>query len=405
VNIAMLSIHSSPTGEIGTIDTGGMSIYIRELAAELDQYGHHVDIFTCDGKNNQTSVTHITKKARLITLNPAVGKSLSKHNLFPCLPEICSMIERFTNEENKRYDVLHSHYWLSGCLGTQLRKKWQVPHIIMFHTLGKMQTQTGTGVKETTTRVNQEKTLVRDSQKIIAPTELERDNLINYYGTPPGKISVIPGGVNVDLFHPGNQGKARAELNIDTDGFILLYVGRFASLKKIDHLIKAIHLLEDRYEIKLILIGGDGKNDPKQKRLMELAVKLNIEKQVHFIGRVEHHNLPAYYNAADLFVLPSVYESFGLVCLEALACGTPVVASHVGVMASVLDNAENGITLNDTTPQNLAAAIRKFISKKRFDRISQENICSSVKDYSWKRIAAATINVYKKLSEQKKDMK
>lgn len=398
LNIAMLSIHSSPLGDLGTINTGGMSIYVRELANELSRHGHSVDIFTCAENNGNNPIIQIGEHVRLIHLTIPEATPSSKEDLVLFLPEICTVLEDFAAEEKIRYDIIHSHYWISGCLGEMLQNKWNIPHIIMFHTLGLMKTPPGEEKKESNIRIRHEKRLVAQCQKIIAPTEREKNNLIDSYKAHPDRIDIIPGGVNLDLFHIESQDEARKTLKRESNTPLLLFVGRFAALKGLELLLEALALLQEHHTAELMIIGGNDSNDTRQQQLKEHVARLHLENLVHFIGRVDHQKLPLYYNAADLVVIPSSYESFGLVCLEALACGTPVIASHVGIMPDILDGTENGATIMDPDPRRLAAAITAFLSKKRSLNYNPESVRDSVKTFSWKRIGADTMHLYKNIA-------
>ena len=394
LNIAMLSIHSSPLGELGTINTGGMSIYVSELASEMARLGHTIDIFTCAGTNGHEPVIQLAQNVRLIHF-PIPDTHLSiQQDLLPLLPHIFKILEEYTAKEKLRYDIVHSHYWLSGCLGSLIQEKWHIPHVIMFHTLGLMKNPTDPGEREARQRVSQEKKLVMQSQKIIAPTHQEKKNLIDLYNTSPDKIDIIPGGVNLDIFQINRQKDARKAIHIDFDEPLLLFVGRFAVEKGIALLFEAIQLLHKKMSVQLIIIGGDGNHDPRKRDLVDRAVQLHIEKQVHFAGRVDHQQLPLYYNAADLVVMPSLYESFGLVCLEALACGTPVVSTNVGIMPSILDGETNGATISDASPRSLATAIENFFSNKRSPALNSQQIRQTVVKFSWQHVATETLLAY-----------
>lgn len=397
LNIAMLSIHSSPLGELGTINTGGMSIYVRELASELARLGHTIDIFTCAGTNGHEPVVQLAQNVRLIHLSIPEANLSIKQDLFPLLPHIFKILEDYTSKEKLRYDIVHSHYWLSGCLGSMIQEKWHIPHVIMFHTLGLMKTPIAPEEREAQQRISQEKKLVIQSQKIIAPTHQEKKNLIDFYNTNPDKIDIIPGGVNLDLFQIGRNRDAWKAIHIDCDEPLLLFVGRFAVEKGISFLFEAIQLLHKKKTLQLMVIGGDGNHDPRQQELADYAAQLQIEKQVYFVGRVDHQQLPLYYNAADLVVMPSLYESFGLVCLEALACGTPVVSTQVGIMPSILDGKSNGTTISEPSPNSLATAIENFFSNKRSITYDHQQVRQTVKKFSWRYVATETILAYNTL--------
>lgn len=397
LNIAMLSIHSNPLGELGTINTGGMSIYVRELASELARLGHTIDIFTCAGTNGHEPVVQLAQNVRLIHLSIPEADRSRKQDLFPLLLHIFKILEDYTSKDKLRYDIVHSHYWLSGCLGTMIQGKWHIPHVIMFHTLGLMKTPIDLREREAQLRISQEKKLVIQSQKIIAPTHQEKKNLINFYNTSPDKIDIIPGGVNLDLFQIGRQRDARKAIHIDCEEPLLIFVGRFAVEKGIALLLEAIQLLHKKTSAKLMIIGGDGNHDPRQQELADHAAQLQIEKQVYIVGRVDQQQLPLYYNAADLVVMPSLYESFGLVCLEALACGTPVVSTQVGVMPSILDGKSNGTTISEPSPKSLATAIENFLLNKRSTAFAPQKVRQTVKKFSWQHVATESQLAYNTL--------
>jgi len=392
----MLSIHSSPLGELGTINTGGMSIYVRELASEMARLGHTIDIYTCAGTKGNKPVVQLTQNVRLIHFSISKETLSRKQDLFPLLPNIFRIFEEFTENEKLRYDIVHSHYWLSGCLGAMIEEKWHIPHVIMFHTLELMKTPKDPGKRVAQQRIFQEKQLILQNQRIIAPTQQEKKNLINFYHATPDKIDVIPGGVNLDLFQIDSQEDARKHIDINLDGPLLLFVGRFAVEKGITLLLEAMHLLKNKTSIQLIVIGGDGRQDPRQRDLALQAAQLHMEKQVHFAGRIDHKQLPLYYNAADLVVMPSLYESFGLVCLEALACGTPVVSTQVGIMPSILNGKTNGTLTTETSPHSLATAIENFLPDQKSTTFDPQQVRQTVEKFSWQHVATETLLAYNK---------
>jgi D-inositol-3-phosphate glycosyltransferase len=402
VNIALLSIHSSPLATLGAIDTGGMSTFILELTREIDKLGHKVDIFTCAGKEDHAPVLSLHKNSRLISLNRFSDSLLGNNDFFHALPLISGAIQHFCNRENNRYDIIHSHYWLSGRLGNLLQEKWSLPHVTMFHTLGLLKDEAARKEIESEGRIIQEKRVVDECHKIIAPTALEKQHLVKNYAVEDNKITVIPGGVDTKLFQIGDQQEARLELGINNDDSILLYVGRFAPLKRIDLLISTLPFLNEKNNVKLLIIGGGGSDDPYCQDLIRLVKKSELADSVNFIGNVSHHKLPLYFNAADLSVLPSYYESFGLVCLESLACGTPVVAGDTGIMASILDGRINGRAVPDLYQENLAAVIKEFLPQKRTDASIKEKIRSSVLRFSWENAAAATIDLFESFTKKSK---
>jgi D-inositol-3-phosphate glycosyltransferase len=400
LRIAMFSIHSSPIGELGTKNTGGMSVYIRELARQLGTFGHHVDIYTRLNGTPHNQIIDLYDNVRLIHLSAGNNGYVQKLALYYYLSEFLRALERFTKQQELHYDLIHSHYWLSGRLGSWVKDRWNIPHAVMFHTLGMVKNIAGVAEREPDLRIATEKKLVQSCQRILAPTDREKENLRRYYNAPAEKIGVVPCGVNLDLFRPMDKTLARKRLGFGTDGPILLYVGRFDPIKGIDRLLAAMAHLKHHRRLRLVIVGGDGPKTAEYRRLRQLTVKLGIQTSVSFAGRIEQKNLPPYYSAGDLLVVPSYYESFGLVGLESLACGTPVVATDVGAMRYIVQDGETGQIVTDATPRCLAQAIEAFLTGSGFKRPSADMIRASVLKFGWSSVAAAVINEYSALSRK-----
>lgn len=392
LKIAMLSVHSCPLGKLGGENTGGMSVYIRELCRELGRQGHLVDIYTRAHEPIHDQIVELGKNARLIHLRAGREEEIEKLAIYPHLAEFACEVENFRKHNGLHYDLIHSHYWLSGWIGKWMQRWWDIPHITMLHTLGAVKNAIGIGMNEPDLRINSEKALVRDCNRIIAPTEREKEYLIHYYDASPKAITVIPCGVNLELFRSLEKEIARNYLGLDGKG-IILFVGRIVPLKGIDRLLMAMPYLENGQRLKLLVIGGDEYCRDEMKRLRSLAQSLQIHDSVSFLGLVKHEELPYFYSAADLCVLPSYYESFGLVALESLACGTPVVATKMGGLESVIRQGETGYVVLDNTPFRLANKMALLLSMSNKEAIS--SIRASVTKFSWSRIAEAIVNEYR----------
>ena len=394
----MLSIHSDPIGALGTKDTGGMSVYIRELARQLGRRGHRIDIYTRLQESEDQSVTQLYENVRLIRLGIPSGGSLSKLALYPYLSKFFWALEDFRKAESLAYDLIHSHYWLSGRLGNWAQSLWNRPHVTTFHTLGEIKNRTGAGAQEPGFRIAAEKEIVHSCHRILAPTERERDSLIRSYGAPVEKIGVVPCGVNLDLFYPEAKTAARLKLGLDPADVILLYVGRFEALKGLNTLLEAMTYLKNHHRIRLVIVGGDGDKTPEHQALAQKTRKLKIGKKVMFVGPVDQHHLPSYYCAADALVVPSLYESFGMVGLEALACGRPVVSTPVGAVDSLIRKAQAGCIVPDFSPRSLADGIQSIISDRNMP--AAEVIRKSILEYSWSNVASAVIAEYASVIRQ-----
>lgn len=394
MNIAMLSVHSCPVGKIGSKDTGGMSVYIRELSSELGKQGHLVDIFTRAHDPMDSEIIELGEGVRLIHLRAGEVKQVNKLRISSYLDDFSSNLEGFQRRNGGHYDLIHSHYWLSGCVGGQLQKQWNIPHMLMFHTLGAVKNAASVEAYEPDLRIQGEREVVRDCDSIIAATDQEREDLIHYYQASANKVSVIPCGINLNLFHSMNREMARRHLEID-EYRTVLYVGRIESLKGIDTLIKAMTYLQDDERVRLMIVGGDDQSETELDKLRSLATSLGISNLVDFAGLINHEELPYFYNAADVCVIPSYYESFGLVVLESLACGTPVVANRVGIVESLLDNHIIGYIMDDHEPHHLAEAIGRIL-KNPSERLSIiKTAREAVTDFSWECIARDIVEQYR----------
>jgi D-inositol-3-phosphate glycosyltransferase len=390
----MFSIHSSPIGELGTKNTGGMSVYIRELARHLGVFGHRVDIYTKLNGSGSNQIIELYDNVRLIHLRAGNNGYVHKLALYYYLSDFLRALEGFKAQEGLNYDLIHSHYWLSGRLGSWVQERWNIPHIVMFHTLGTVKNISGVAGHEPDLRIATEKKLTRTCDRILAPTGREKENLLKYCQAPAERIGVVPCGVNLDLFRPLDRAVARRSLGFDENESIILYVGRFDPIKGIDRLLEAMGYLKQRKRARLVIIGGDGPETPEYQNLQQLAAEFGIQKAVHFVGRVQQNKLPPYYSAADALVMPSYYESFGLVGLESLACGTPVVATRVGAMERILANGKTGLVVADATPRGLANGIEKVIANADNRLLSARAIRASVLKYGWSDVAAAVVDEY-----------
>jgi D-inositol-3-phosphate glycosyltransferase len=392
LRIAMLSAHSSPLGKLGSKDTGGMSVYVRELSRELGRRGHRVDIYTRHNENAHDRVVELHKNVRLIHLRLGENQHISKAEMYPYLEGFFCQLEQFRLASHLEYDLIHSHYWLSGMLGIWAQETWKRPHVAMFHSLGAVKNNTGIGGPEPEIRIATENDVIKTCNRIFAPTQREKERLINHYGASPDKISVVPCGVDLEFFCPMDQDAARRQLGFNTDDTLALFVGRFDSMKGLDRLIEAMRYLKHRRHLRLIVVGGDGIHTPEGQTLRGLARTFGVEDSIAFIGRIEQKDLPAYYNAADVMVMPSHYESFGLVSLEALACGIPVVATPVGVMDTIIKEGQNGQLVGNGDAKLLAKAIDKVTSLS--PALSVDAIRQAVQVFGWPNIASAIIKEY-----------
>jgi D-inositol-3-phosphate glycosyltransferase len=398
LRIAMISAQSCPVGTLGTKDTGGMSVYIVELARELGKLGHVVDAYTRVHNTADPIIVELGHNARLIHIEAGEMEQIHKLAVYSHLPDFACGLEAYRKQNDLEYDIVFSHYWMSAWIGEYLQQWWGVPHVTMFHTLGVVKNSIGIGKTEPELRIATEGELARSVHHIIAPTEREKEELVNQYGVVPDRIGVIPCGVNPELFKPVNSDEARKETGLD-NGKIILYVGRIDPLKGIANLIKAFSFLRDEQYIRLAIIGGGESSREETAHLIELAQELGVEDRIIFTGTVKQDRMPLYYSAADVCVIPSFYESFGLVALESLSCGTPIVANDVGDLRNIVRQGETGYVIDSNSPEPLAETIALVLNKPAYKRESISSIRDSVKEFAWANIAEALADEFERVMD------
>jgi D-inositol-3-phosphate glycosyltransferase len=324
--------------------------------------------------------------SRLIHLKAGRETTIQKLDVYRSLPEFIHNLEKFWAEKNLTYDILFSHYWLSALVGKYIQQKFGIPYIAMYHTLGAVKNAIGIGNGEPLLRINAEEETIRDCRKIIVATDKEKQDITLYYDALPEKVDVVPCGVNMGLFIHHDKTVARQKLGLKDDK-IILFVGRIDPLKGIDQLLKAFTLMKNQHGLRLIIIGGDAGSRVEMENLQKISRELNISDRVIFQGLVKQDILPYYYSAADVCVIPSYYESFGLVPLESLACGTPVVATDVGDLKNIIRQGETGYIIPDNSPEKLAAAITLMLDSQPPDEESALAIRASVSRWDWANVA------------------
>jgi D-inositol-3-phosphate glycosyltransferase len=398
--IALISYHTSPLAPLGGRDTGGLNVYVRELARELAGRGHAVDVFTRRSDATWPETDAIAPAARVVYVGAGPSELLEKDALAAHVDDFVAGVQAFAEREGLRYGVLHSHYWLSGVVAERLKASWDAPHIAMFHTLGEVKNRSRISEREPDGRIDAERTIAQNADRIVVASRDEQQLLTQLYGARADHIAVVPCGVNLDLFHPIEKQDARRQLGLSDDDRILLFVGRIEPLKGVDILLGAAAQLEAESDCFVLVIGGD--NTARQgelAHLRHLASELGIAEQVNFMGAVDHERLPLFYSAADVCVVPSFYESFGLVALEAMACGTPVVASRVGGLAGTVRDAETGYLIPWRCPEPFAERIELLLDNEELRRAFGQAAREQVERYRWGNVAEATVSLYRELIE------
>jgi len=369
-----------------------MQSYVRALSRAQGRRGHVVDVFTRRTDPYTPPIVPLGDNARVISLDAGPTAAVNKNAVLDFAPEFVCNLQRFTRSEGARYDVVHSHYWLSGWVGHLVAPRWRVPQVSMFHTLGLLKNRALTASGETDARIHAEERIVATSDRIVAASEHERESLIELYGARRDRVAVIPCGVDLDLFRPVRANEARRRLGLQGD--VLLFVGRMDPIKGLDLLIRAFARLPRRPDLSLVVLGGDG-SELEFQRNQGLAHELGVADRVQFRGAVPQDLLPDYYSAATVCVVPSHYESFGLTAIEALACGTPVIASKVGGLPVVIEERVNGLLVPWRRPEALSARLAEFLDDRVLQARLASNARASVVKYGWDTIADAVDDVYR----------
>ena len=368
-----------------------MSVYVHQLAGALARRGFSVDIYTRAHDLREPQIVDLDENCRVIHLKAGPIEA-PKEDLFRYLPQFCGRLKAFQRRQHLAYDLIHSHYWLSGWVGAALAREWEVPHVTTFHTLAEIKTRARVGEGEAGPRSTTESRIVSDVDKVIVSTAHERGALRRLYHAPKEKVCVVPGGVDLGLFQPGDQRAARDRLGLDGH-CTLLYVGRLEPIKGLEVLIHTVSVLEAPRPVRLLVVGG-GERNGEYGKLERLTQELAIEDKVEFLGSRDHGLLPLYYQAADVCVVPSYYESFGLVALEAMACGTPVVASRVGGLQTIVRDNRSGYLVPWHCPDAFADRLEVLLANDALRESMGKEAHSIAREMGWDRTADAVAEVY-----------
>ncbi len=361
-----------------------MNVFLRESAKELGQRGVCVDIFTRRHDPRDPQVIELGTGARVIHLDAGPLRE-NKRLLFQHIPQFVENLNAFLTANPTTYDLIHSHYWLSGPVALELGNRWNVPVVSSFHTLGEVQRLVRAGTADAEQRVGIEHAVAKDANVLVASSPHEREQLIRLYGADPGKSYVVPCGFDREVFKPIDQFKARRELGLDADK-IILFVGRMEPIKGIDVLLTAAAAMDTDVDYQIVIIGGS-EGDEEKQRLRAMAHALGIESRLNFVGIIEHQKLPLYYSAADVCVAPSFYETFGLVPLEAMACGTPVIAARVGGLTATIADGKTGYLVPWHCPEPYAERLDLLLGNDLLRESFGKAAYASVRELTWSVVA------------------
>jgi D-inositol-3-phosphate glycosyltransferase len=402
--VAMLSVHTSPIATLGGKDAGGMNVYVRDLSHQLGRRGIAVDIFTRRTDPNTPTVVPIDENVRLIHIAAGPAAPIDKVAMFGHLGEFASEMALFALRDGVSYDVIHGHYWLSGWVALLLRRYWDAPTVQMFHTLAALKVDAARGAadgREPQLRIDTERRIIEQVDTIIAANARERAEMIWWYGRSSSNIATVPCGIDLELFRPQDRAAARATLGLGPEP-TMLYVGRIDPVKGIDFLLDGFARLHDRWTgalpPRLLLVGGTmtgGELGPDLAGLRDAAAARGVAEQITFCGPQPHDALPTYYAATDLTVVPSRYESFGLVAVESMACGTPVVASRAGGLAYTIEEGQNGFLVPYGDADTLAATLDRALGDAALRDGLRRGALATAAQYDWERITDRILDLYR----------
>jgi len=375
-----------------------MSVYVRELARALAARGTYTDIFT-RAAGPAERVTMVDRGVRVVPVEAGPRGPVPKESLPSYVHEFAQGVRLFSLAQRVRYDVVHSHYWQSGLAAADVATAWNVPLVHSHHTLGRVKNATLApgDAPEPESRLRGEQRIIAAADVLIASTDTEYLQLSCMYGASHDRLKVVPPGVDHQLFRPMDKDAPRAALGLQSQA-VMLFVGRVQPLKGIDLAIQAteqlMHAL-DREPLLLIVGGASGSGgEDELRRLRDLATSLGVEQNVRFIGPKPHQSLPQIYAAADVVVVPSHSESFGLAALEAHACGRPVVATAVGGLSHIVDNGRSGFLTEDRDPATFAARLKTLLADEQLARSMGERARMSAARFSWDQAAATFSDLY-----------
>jgi D-inositol-3-phosphate glycosyltransferase len=415
LNIAMLSYHTCPLAILGGKDTGGMNVYVRDLTRELGRMGIHVDVFTRSQDEHVPHVLHDLGYGNRVVHVPAGPEvPIAKRELTDYIPQFVEGVKAFAAEKGIHYDIIHSHYWMSGLAAESLSDAWGgTPIVHMFHTLGEMKNRIAQSdeERESSERIAGEKRVLGRVDRVVTATLAERTQLRFLYKADDRKLITIPPGVDTSHFYPISPDEAKMAIGIKPDVRMILFVGRIEPLKGLDTLIRAMSSLKlnhPDHPVHLAIIGGEPDVSPEQRtsemaRLQKLCDELALDQMVIFLGKRGQDTLPYYYSAAEVLIMPSHYESFGMVALEAMACGTPVIASEVGGLGFLVQNGQTGYTIPNGEPDVLCDKLSTLLNDANLRETMGRRATEYAQSYTWDKIAAQIVGVYQALLNKNKE--
>ncbi len=406
--IGMISVHTSPLASLGTQDAGGMNLYVRELARHLARQGRTIDIYTRRTDPSTPEVTVDVPGVNVIAIDAGPAAPVLKHDLYELTGDFADSMLSYILRNGFRYDVLHAHYWLSGCVAARLKQELDIPFVQMFHTTAFHKNAVNAAAhREPELREQVEAWLIDEADAVIAGNPDERDDLARRRHAHDGMVCMVPLGVDLDRFQPGDMAEARRDMRLPADGVLALFVGRIDPIKGIDVLTEALaRTVRGWGDVtpapRLVLVGGA--LDEAGQPVGDLAVvaaeadRLGVADRIVFLGSRSQEDLATLYQAVDFVVVPSRYESFGLVAIEAMASGTPVIASRAGGLPFSVHDGVAGLLVAPGNVVALTDAMLELARKPRRRAMLAANARQEASRFSWDTVATAMTGVYRALA-------
>ena len=403
-------VHTSPLDQAGTGDAGGMNIYVIEAAQNMAAMGVKIDIFTRRTNAEVADVVEVSNGVRVIQLNVGPISGVTKEQLPGFIPALSDEFKRALLLE--KYDVIHSHYWISGKVAMPVAKELDIPLVHTMHTMARVKNlNLAEGeIPEPMIRVQGETQVVAAADSLIANTDAEAASLVSLYEACPDNVSVVSPGVNLNVFTAGaGKAAAREFVGLPKDAHIISFVGRIQPHKGPEVLIRSIaemvqHSPHLRPKLVTNIIGGaSGANQSEVERLKELVTWLGIDDVVRFAPPVPREDLPQWYRAADLVCVPSYSESFGLVALEAQACGTPVVATAVGGLRTAVADGISGVLVDGHDPRAWSSVLARLIQEPQRRVLLSMGAIEHASHFGWDATSRGTLDIYDRVLSERRD--
>ncbi|HTL61721.1 MAG TPA: glycosyltransferase [Nitrospira sp.] len=401
--IALISEHASPLSVLGGVDCGGQNLYVAKVAKSLSSLGYEVDVFTRRDDDQLPEVVEWDQGIRVLYVPAGPPRYIRKEDLYPFMQEFTEYMVRFCRHQRKAYDLIHANFWMSGLVAAEMKRRLGIPFVITFHALGRVRRlhqQQADGFPDV--RFSVEDRLVAEADRLIAEAPQDAGDLIRLYGADPSRIVIVPCGFDPEELWPLDKASARTAIGLPADEGIILHVGRMVPRKGIDTVIRAYarFLVDHDAPTRLLVVGGesdepDPERTPEIGRLQRLAHELGVQDRVCFVGRRGRSHLKYYYSAADVFVTTPWYEPFGITPLEAMACGTPVIAANVGGLKFSVRDGETGYLVPPGDPDALAERFRLLYSSPTLLRVFGQQAVQRVNElFTWGHVAEGLSKLY-----------